>query len=362
MQLEPRQQRGAGEHATSSVLAPIRPVADADFIYSSKCRVTLGLDDVDLGDASFELELRVEATDDPLGLAGWRIAASGKWRGGKSGRNSTWRIPRLSVACAWFSSARRFRISWSQSRAAPISVDVEISTVDFNARSHQSVGIDSGSAGQGEVVGDSLTISIVTSAGTNLLIAGLNNFTNIGSVSFLSATHNGASFVSVNTATYGGSTDLRGTMLRKTGVSIGTFDVIITPDTPANNLEIEAVVLGFTGVDQTTPLGTSQKDVTLNVTSSTINVSRGADDMVVSICTWFEQAVTVGGDLTQRVYNDNLGQNIESVILSTSTVDSSIDSTYSWASAEGPCHIAVNILAAPLAAAGLRAVVSYHAA
>jgi len=349
VQIEPRRRYTAGEHTTTAIAIPVRPAEDATWIYSVKAAAWLGLDAADLADTSLVIDLWIEVSDDPAGLVGWRrVVTCGSWRGGRLNRAGGPRVPRVGVsAAAWKNTLRFARVGWQQSRTAFASVQGELTNITYDKRTARSVAIDSGSAAQGEAAGDTLTVSVVTAAGTDLLVIGVENYRGglADVVSAVSATHNLDATTSLATTQHGASNDERSTILRRVAPDIGTFDVVITPVDPADSTELTAAILAFSGVDQTTPFGTAQTAAPDGVTSTTLTIVRGADDMVVSICGWYDQTVTVGGDLTQRVLNDN-GASFQSIVLGTSVVDASIASTYSWAASENPGHIAVNINAA----------------
>ena len=350
IEIDSRKRHQPGSYTSPVVSVPARSSEDTTSLYSQKLSVALGLDAADLADPSLVIDLWIEVTDDPSGVTGWRRAATcGSWRGGRLARDGSPRKPSVRVSQAiWGRQPIAIaRVGWSQSRAAFVSVLAEVIPLTFDKRTSRSVAIDAGSAAQGEAAGDSLTISVITAAGTDLLVVGIVNYD--GDAAFapsaVTATHNLDAMSSVATTVFGGDDAERSTMLYRVAPDIGTFDVIITPFDTTESDELIAAILAFSGVHQTTPLDAAQTDATDAVTSTTLNIARDTDDMVVSICGWFNQTVTVGGDLTQRVLNDNWAS-FESIVLATSAVDASIASTYSWAASENPGHIAVNINAA----------------
>ena len=348
MLIETRKRRVAGSYTTATFAVPQRPLPDADRIYSTKIVITAQLDAAILADPTVEMDLWIEVTGDPAGLTGWQpFARCDRWRGGRLSRNGGPRLPRLGIASAgWANQVKYARVGWRQNATAFVALDAVLLDVTFDKRTSRSVAIDSGSAAQGEAAGDSLTVSVVVAAGTDLLVVGaVNYYGGGGTASTVSATHNGDAVAAYATTIFGLGNGERSTLLRRIAPDIGTFNVIITPTDTAINDEIATTILAFSGVDQTTPLDTAQTDAPDAVTETTLTVARDADDMVVSICGWYDQTVTVGGDLTQRVLNDN-GAAFESIVLGTSVVDASIASTYSWAASENPGHIAVNINAA----------------
>jgi hypothetical protein len=131
--------------------------------------------------------------------------------------------------------------------------DWTVTTTDPAASGPCTIAID-GTASTGTTVTDSMTISHTTSSGSNRLMLVGVSINNDGLETVTSVTYNGVglSFVGADAR----SDDARVEIWSLVAPATGTHDVVITF---SGDLQQEAIagVMTFTGVDQSTPLGTS---------------------------------------------------------------------------------------------------------
>ena len=143
----------------------------------------------------------------------------------------------------------------------------------------------------------SLTISHTTGSGTNrLMLVGIS-FVNDEMETVTSVTYNGVALTWVGTGANGD--DARMEIWRLIAPPTGTYNVVITFSAPLRRAAV-AGVMTFTGVHQTTPLGTFVSAVG-NASPATVNVTSAANELVFDTvacesCTSF----TVGPSQTQR--------------------------------------------------------------
>jgi hypothetical protein len=141
-----------------------------------------------------------------------------------------------------------------------------------------------------------------------------------------------------------GSAEERITMLYLTAPSTTTdADVVIDVGATAYD-EIVGGCTTFTGVDQTTPLGTATTEVDDFVTSSTMDITSETDDMVVDAISFYNpggDTVTVGANQTERVNYESTS--IDCLYMSTEAGATTTTMSWSFGSDFYTGQIGVNI-------------------
>jgi len=145
----------------------------------------------------------------------------------------------------------------------------------------------------------SLTISHATAGSNRLLLVGVS-IHNFASETVSGITYNGVALTQVGSST--NATDARVEIWRLIAPPTGTYDVVITFSAELSSVA-RAGVMTFTGVNQTTPLGTFAS-ATGSASPATVNVTSAANELVFdtvgseSLSAPF--SLTVGAGQTQR--------------------------------------------------------------
>jgi hypothetical protein len=172
---------------------------------------------------------------------------------------------------------------------------------------------------------DTFTVPHTTSGTQRLMLVGVSLDPNQNET-VSSITYNGTAFTYVGSATY--SNDARAEIWRLVAPDIGTHDVVITF---SDYLDYGAVagVMTFTGVNQTTPLGTFVGANGSSAGPATVDVSSATNELVFDTvscetCT----SLTVGAGQTERW---NLSQSGLYAMGAGSTEPGAATVTMSWA-------------------------------
>jgi hypothetical protein len=171
---------------------------------------------------------------------------------------------------------------------------------------------------------DSLTFSHTISGSDRLLLVGISFNPNQNEV-VSSVTFNGSPLSLVGTATY--SNDARAEIWQLVGPDLGTHDVVVTFDATLRYGAV-AGAMSFTGVNQSTPLGTFAGNNGFSAGPATVNVSSGTnqtvfDTVACESCTSF----TAGAGQTE-IWNESASGG--SVMGAASTEPGAATVTMSW--------------------------------
>ena len=170
--------------------------------------------------------------------------------------------------------------------------DIQSGTLT-NGYTYIAIGIDAVSAGS--TTDTSITISHTTSGSDRLMLVGVS-FNNDSYETVTGVTYNGVVLTLVGTVA--NSDDSRIEIWRLIAPDIGTHNVVVTFSA---NLAQEgfAGVVTFTGVDQTTPLGTFSSAEN-DGTTATVNVSSAIGELVFGVvATEYASSLTVGAGQTE---------------------------------------------------------------
>ena|SRR3990167_1611854 len=196
---------------------------------------------------------------------------------------------------------------------------------------------------QGEVAsGTSLTVSHTCSGADRLLLVAVSEFFS-PTPALSTATYAGVAMTRVGTILFGSVNAERATLFSLAAPATGANNIVVTAGQAATEIVLAAT--SWTGVDQTTPLDTAGTTAPDNVTSVSQAIASAVDDLVVDMVGWYNQTITVGAGQTLRVENNNAAT-VNSVAVSTEPGAASVTMSWSWAAAEYPGHIAVNMNAA----------------
>lgn len=154
---------------------------------------------------------------------------------------------------------------------------------------------DAASNGQGGVV-TTLNINHTCTGTDRLLVVGCS-INSGASASVSGVTYNGVSMTSAGAAPIdGGNTEVSLWYLVAPATGSNTIAITITGTISG----ISAGGVSFTGVHQTTPVGT-YASATGNSTTATVNVTSATNEMVVDVCgCFFTSTLSVGAGQTQR--------------------------------------------------------------
>jgi hypothetical protein len=179
-----------------------------------------------------------------------------------------------------------------------------------------------------------------TATGTNRL-AVLGNVLVGGVASITSMTYGGEAAVAVDTQANG---DFTANMRRVIAPATGAQTAAVNYD---NTVDAVLGVATFTGVHQTTPLGTPAK-ATGNASPATVDVSSATGELVVDLASAFDSATwTIGAGQTQR-WNQTLVSNYPT---SMSTEAGAASVTMSWTKSGGDPWVTIGVSIKPAAAA-----------
>lgn len=143
----------------------------------------------------------------------------------------------------------------------------------------------------------SLTFSHTCTGSDLLLLVGVSLY-NLNGATISSVTYNSVAMTLVDTAV---NSSRRASLYRLVAPSTGANDVVITLS--ASEFDIVGGSMSFTGVDQTTPLGTAAT-ANGNSTAPSVNVSAATDDLVAAIlCIEHSGTLSVGAGQTSRYSN-----------------------------------------------------------
>ncbi len=143
----------------------------------------------------------------------------------------------------------------------------------------------------------SLSWSHICSGANRLLTVGVHWVSSGGAVSVSGVTYNGVAMSSVGVVNNG---DVFTQLFRLVAPATGSNTIAITM-TGAVDQTLTGGGVSFTGVDQTTPLGT-WASATGNSQTASVNVSSATDDIVVDHVSDASLALSVGAGQTER-YN-----------------------------------------------------------
>jgi len=231
------------------------------------------------------------------------------------------------------------------------SIDSEIEVLGFEAPApriafHSSIAFDAASSAV-EIAGDGVLSLSHTSTGSDLAVfAGVNTASGTGG-GLGSLTYGGAGTTELWDALYGSFSGHAGYSLA--GQATGAQTVT---STVAVNNEHALGVMSFTGVDQTTPVGTPAT-ATGTASPATVPVGGvGADDLVVdNLHSLFGGAPGIGADQTQRYAQDVYGDAGDQQYLKGSTQPGTAGGVMSWTN-DGTAEWGIGAVAFKAAAAG----------
>jgi CSLREA domain-containing protein len=173
----------------------------------------------------------------------------------------------------------------------------------------------------------SLTISHATAGSSRLMLVGVS-IHNYASETVSSITYNGVALTLVGARA--NATDARVEIWRLIAPPTGTHDVVITFSTELSSVS-RAGVMTFTGVNQTTPLGTFTSAIG-SASPATVNVASAANELVFdtvgSMSTSSPFTLTVGAGQTERWNSVVMGY--ERYLSAGSTESGAASVTMSW--------------------------------
>ena len=164
--------------------------------------------------------------------------------------------------------------------------------VAFASVSEAAIGIDNVSTGTGN--GSSITVSHTTAGTNRLMLVGISGWTFLGTPVVSGVTYNSVALSLVGSQ---GSASFKMWIYGLVAPDTGTHDVVVTFSTAPNNGGVVGVET-FTGVNQSTPLGTFGS-ASGNGTTATVDVSSATGELVFDTLgsRW---TVTAGAGQTQR--------------------------------------------------------------
>jgi hypothetical protein len=334
--------RNRGEYITATFACP-EPRAEEEYVdrfgrnmarmYGSKVETTLELDASALADSALLIDLVLEATQDPLGVAGWReIAHTVGWRSGRiSGKTGLPIQPQMAYASV--DKYAHSRVRYNLSRRANVGVSVEAADQEFTGDRHHSIAYVAGA--QASNTGGDLSWSHTVASGTDrALFVILNSWNSDTTPGSHTATFNGdaMSLIISNEMSNSGNAF---NLTRMTGFGLAAPDVgTLTVATSASGAEDEnsGTSNDYAGVDQTTPYNGPQTAHTVNANTISDTVTTGATgDVVLGGCRWFDAGattITVGTDQTKRAELTSLS--VDSVTTSDEPGGASITHSYDF--------------------------------
>ncbi len=221
--------------------------------------------------------------------------------------------------------------------------------IGFN-NAHAAVAIDARSSG-GKASGNSLTIPHTTSGSNRLMLVGFSIEDNQDR-QVSSMTYNGVSLSLVGSREISGKPHIE--IWKLVNPPTGSHNVIINLDGLQDKGMVGGVVT-FTGVDQTTPLGTFASS-TGEASQASVNVSAAIGDIVfATVMRWHNPLGNVGSGETQQWkldYDKTHGGGSTETATSTSVNMSWSESSQQWAMG-GVAVKAVNDTTAPAAVSNL---------
>lgn len=191
----------------------------------------------------------------------------------------------------------------------------------------------------------SLTWSHTCTGTDRILFVAVSQFRS-GAPLTVTGTYDGVSMTELSTQTYGAGGDQKLTVLYLVNPASGTNDIVLSVGSTS---WMAAAAASFTGVDQTTPVGTPSTTTVSSATSVSQDISSETGDMVVDFLVWYNGAHTVGADQTVRAFFDG-GSADDSTLISTEAGASTVTMSHSWSAGEHAAHTAVNMNVAGAAA------------
>jgi len=158
--------------------------------------------------------------------------------------------------------------------------------------------VDSGSSGTtASDTASSITVSHTTGSGSNrLMLVGIS-YNNDDYETVTGVTYNGTSLTQVGTVN--NSDDARVCIYSLVAPDSGTHNVIINFSDALNDGAIAGVVT-FTGVDQSTPLGTFASSTGDDSTPATVNISSASGELVFGVVSSEYEALTASSGQNQH--------------------------------------------------------------
>ena len=164
----------------------------------------------------------------------------------------------------------------------------------FASVSEAAIAIDATSSGTGTT--SPITVSHPTGSGTNrLMLVGISGARSSGTVAVSGVTYGGVALSLVGTQAYAAYQKIW--IYQLVAPATGTADVVVTFSTAPNGGAVVGVVT-FTGVNQSTPLGTFVSAQGTSTTPS-VNVSSATGELVFDTVNHY-WPLTVGANQTQR--------------------------------------------------------------
>jgi len=174
----------------------------------------------------------------------------------------------------------------------------------------------------------SLTVSHPTAGSNRLMLVGIS-INNFAGETVSSVTYNGVALTQVGSRA--NATDARVEIWRLIAPPTGTHDVVITFSSELSSAS-RAGVMTFTGVNQTTPLGTFASAIG-SASPATVNVTSAANELVFDTVGTESQSspfsLTVGAGQTQRWSSVSMGY--DRFLAGGSTEPGAASVTMSWA-------------------------------
>jgi hypothetical protein len=161
------------------------------------------------------------------------------------------------------------------------------------------VAVDTVTSGQG--LAATITVSHTTSGTDRLMLVGISATQYTASAPAISTvTYNGVALSFVGTLNGGGSYGETVWIYQLVAPATGTFNVVASFSTAPSNGAVVAAVT-FTGVNQSTPLGTFASAAGISGTTASVNASSASGELVFdTIAYWGCNSVTVGAGQTQQ--------------------------------------------------------------
>lgn len=164
------------------------------------------------------------------------------------------------------------------------------------------IAVDAGVAGSG--TGTSLTYGHTVSGSDRILVVGVTLYSD-STQTVSTVTYGGVSLTLISGCT-AEQADIRTEQWYLIAPAAGTANVVVTLS--ATSGAIASTAVSFTGVDQSTPLGTCVTATGFNA-APTVAVSSAAGELVVDALAVFDgigaAAPTVGASQTQRAYGEH---------------------------------------------------------
>jgi hypothetical protein len=163
----------------------------------------------------------------------------------------------------------------------------------------ETIEVDTVTSDQG--TGSSITVSHTTSGTNRLMLVGISATKNGSTVPVISSvTYNGETLDSVGSRVGGESGGEAVWLYRLVAPATGTFDVVANFSTAPSHGAVVAVAT-FTGVDQSTPLGSFASATSNSGTTASVDVPADAGELVFDTLAYYGcNTATVGADQTQQ--------------------------------------------------------------